>query len=63
MESITNGADDYLVDSLSFKLPSGASYVTDRKSVTFWATGSNSYTPVGGVKLIKFQLNGDDGNW
>jgi hypothetical protein len=63
MESITNGAEDFLIDGLSFKLPPGASYVTERKSSTFWATGSNSYTPIGGVKLIKFQLNGDDGNW
>lgn len=63
MEALTNGTEDFLIDGLSFKLPPGASYVTDRKSSTFWAVGSNSYTPVGGVKLIKFQLNGDDGNW
>ena len=63
MEAITNGAEYFLIDGLSFKLPPGASYVTDRKSSTFWAVGSNSYTPVGGVKLIKFQLSGDDGNW
>lgn len=63
MEAITNGAEDFLIDSLSFRLKSGASYVVDRKSSTFWAVGSNAYTPVGGVKLIKFQLNGDDGNW
>ena len=52
-----------MIDGLSFKLPSGASYVQDRKSSTFWSVGSNSYTPVGGVKLIKFVLNGDDSNW
>jgi hypothetical protein len=63
MESIANSAEDYLVDSLSFKLPLGSSYVTDRKSSTFWAVGSNIYTPVSGVKVVKFQLNGDDGNW
>jgi hypothetical protein len=63
MEAITNSAEDYLIDGLSFKLKPGASYVTDRKSFTFWSIGSNSYTPVGGVELIKFQLNGDDGNW
>ena len=63
MESIANSAEDLLIQGLSFKLPPGASYVLDRKSSTFWAVGSNSYTPVGGVKLIKFQLNGDDGNW
>ena len=63
MESIANSAEDLLINGLSFKLPPGASYVLDRKSSTFWAVGSNAYTPVGGVKLIKFQLNGDDGNW
>ena len=63
MESMTNSTEDYLIDGLSFKLPPGASYVTDRKSSTFWSVGSNAYTPAGGVKLIKFQLNGDDSNW
>ena len=63
MEAITNSAEDYLIDGLSFKLKPGASYVTDRKSSTFWSIGSNAYTPVGGVKLLKFQLNGDDNNW
>jgi len=63
MEAITNSAEDYLIDGLSFKMKPGASYVTDRKSATFWSIGSNAYTPVGGVKLLKFQLNGDDGNW
>ena len=29
MESMTNSAEDYLIDGLSFKLPPGASYVTD----------------------------------
>ena len=63
MEAITNSAEDYLIDGLSFKLKPGASYVVDRKSSTFWSIGSNAYTPVGGVKLLKFQLKGDDGNW
>ena len=63
MESMTNSAEDYLIDGLSFKLPPGASYVTDRKCSTFYSIGSNPYTPDGGVKLLKFQLNGDDGNW
>ena len=63
MDTIVNSAEDVLIDSLSFKLKPAASYVVDRKSSTFWSIGSNAYTPVGGVKLIKFQLNGDDGNW
>jgi len=63
MESMTNSAEDYLIDGLSFKLPPGASYVTDRKSSTFYSICSSVYTPTGGVKMLKFQLNGDDGNW
>ena len=63
MEAITNSSEDLLINSLSFKLPSGASYVQDRKSSTFWSVGSNAYTAVGGVKLIKFQLNGSDSDW
>ena len=63
MESIANSAEDNLIDGLSFKLKPGSSYVMDRKSSTFWAVGSNVYTPVSGVKVVKFQINGDDGNW
>ena len=63
MEAITNGAEDLLIDALSFKLPNGASYVQERKSSTFWATGSNIYKSSDGVKVIRFQLNGDDNNW
>ena len=46
MESITNSAEDYLIDGLSFKLPPGASYVTDRKSSTFWGLLVVMYTQV-----------------
>ena len=63
MEAITNRAEDHLIDGLSIKLRPGASYVTERKSSTFWAVGSNTYNPNGGVKLVKFVLSGDDGNW
>jgi len=63
MEAITNGAEDYLIDGLSFKLPSSASYVTERRKVQYHATGSNIYKPNAGVKLVKFQLNGDDNTW
>ena len=51
MESIANSAEDLLINGLSFRMPPGASYVLDRKSSTFWAVGSNAYTPVGGNKI------------
>jgi len=63
MEAITNGVEDLLIDGLKFKLPNSASYVQERESSTFWATGSNTYKSTEGVKVIRFQLNGDDNNW
>ena len=36
MESMANSVEDYLISGLSFKLDPGASYVTDRKSVSFF---------------------------
>ena len=60
MESCTASAEDALIDGLSFKLGNSASYITDRKSCTFQASGSNIYTGSGsGTKVIKFQLNAD----
>ena len=48
LEATTNAIEDYLIDSISFKLQPGASYVTDRRSVTFHPQGSNIYKPVHG---------------
>ena len=39
MESHAQSVEDNLIDSLSFKLRPGASYVTDRRSVSFFHTG------------------------
>ena len=62
MEAITNSSEDYLIDGLSFKLPPGSSYVLQRKSVTYWASGSNTYTP-NGTKVVRFQISGEDNCW
>ena len=58
MESHAQSVEDNLIDSLSFKLRLGASYVTDRRSVSFFTQGGNDYQP-NGVKVIKIMLNGD----
>jgi len=63
MESISNGVEDQLIEGLSFKLPPGSSYITDRRKCTFWASGSNVYKPESGTKVLRFLLNGDDGTW
>ena len=59
MESITNNAEDLLVDSLSFKLPGSGQYVTDRRSVTFHTEGSNVYSSRNGTRVMKFRINGE----
>ena len=62
MENLTNSAEEVLIDSLSFKLPSSGQYVQDRRSCTFHTEGSNSYSAVSGTKVIRFRLAGD-GSW
>ena len=62
MENLTNSAEEVLIDSLSFKLPSSGQYVQDRRSVTFHTEGSNSYSASAGTKVIRFRLAGD-GSW
>ena len=59
----TFAPEDILVDNLSFKMSKGASYVTDRRSVTFWPSGSNIYKPSSGNRVLKYTLNGEDNSW
>ena len=59
VESMANSVEDYLIDGLSFKMKGGASYITDRRSVTYHPAGSNIYRPNGGTKLIKINITGD----
>ena len=61
VEAIANGVEDKLIDGLSFKMNPGASYVVDRRSVTYHPQGSNIYKPTSGTKLIRILLTGD--NW
>jgi hypothetical protein len=58
MEAHAQSVEDNLINSLSFKLRPGASYVTNRRSVTYWPQGGNDYSP-SGVKVIKIGSHGD----
>ena len=58
MEATAQSVEDYLIDSLLFKLKPGASYITNRRSVTYFPVGGNQYS-VAGVKVIKILLSGD----
>ena len=56
VEAHAQSVDDYLIEGLSFKLGAGASYVTNRRSVSFFPSGSDTYSPASGVKVIKIKL-------
>ena len=58
MEHHAQSVDDALIGGLSYKLKPGASYVTNRRSVSYFASGGNTYSP-NGVKVMKFNLPGD----
>ena len=60
MEHHAQSIDDALIGGLSYKLKPGASYVTNRRSVSYFASGGNTYSP-NGVKVMKFNLTG--GQW
>ena len=55
MEHHVQSIDDAFIGGLSYKLKAGASYVSDRRSVTFFASGGNQYSP-SGVKVFKFNI-------
>ena len=59
VDSMANSVEDYLIDGLSFKLQPGASYVIDRRSVNYYAAGSNVYTSNYGARVIRINLTGD----
>ena len=55
--------EDILIDNLSFKLNKGSSYITDRRSVSFWPSGSNIYKLSSGNRVSKLSLNGEENSW
>ena len=50
--------NDALIGGLSYKLKPGASYATNRRSVSYLAQGGNRYSP-NGVKVVNIDLTGD----
>ena len=60
MEVDSSSVEDQLIDGLSFKLSAGSSYITDRKSVISFPSGSNDYTSTSGTRILWFLVDGDD---
>ena len=59
VDSMANSAEDYLIECFQFKVPPGASYVTDRRTMSYFTAGSNIYTSGSGTKVIRINLTGD----
>ena len=57
METTLSATEDQLVDSLSFRLPSTANYITSRDDVTFYPANGNEFSPTG-VKILRFMITG-----
>ncbi len=49
-----------MVNSLNFGLPETAQYVTSRRLVDYFPSGSNVYAITAGNKNIRFLISGDD---
>ena len=56
-EHYINSVEDYLIEGLQFKLPSGGSYVSSRKQCSFYPSGSAFYSSANGTKLIRINLS------
>jgi hypothetical protein len=59
MEHHLNSTEDALIESLSFKLPNSANFITDKRSVSFYPSNGNEFSPQG-VKILRFMLTGTD---
>ena len=55
MEHHAQSIDDALIGALSYKLKAGASYVSNRRKCTYFASGGNPYSS-SGVKVCKFNI-------
>ena len=60
MDNIIAESSDVMVNSLNFGLPETAQYVTSRRLVNYFPSGSNIYAPNAGNKQIRFLISGDD---
>ena len=60
MDLVVSGTDDSLVEQLSFKLPSTASYANERRLVSAFPSGASQFSP-DGVRVARFVITGE--NW
>ena len=63
MDNIVGEANDTMINSLNFGLPETAQYITDRRHVNYFPSGSNVYNPNAGNKNIRFYISGEDNTY
>ena len=62
MDNIVAESNDQMINQLNFGLPETSQYITNRRFVNFFPSGSNIYSNVGGNSNIKFNISTDDNN-
>ena len=60
MDNIISESSDVMVNSLNFGLPETAQYVTNRRLVNYFSSGSNVYASNAGNKQMRWLISGDD---
>ena len=63
MDNIVAESSDVMINSLNFGLPETSQYITNRRFVNFFPSGSNVYNPNAGNKNIRFNISADDNNY
>ena len=59
MDNIVAESEDIMINNLIFGLPQTSQYITDRRFVNYFPSGSNVYAPNAGNKNIRFYISGD----
>ena len=59
MDNIISENSDIMINQLNFGLPETSQYITDRRFVNYFPSGSNVYAPNAGNKNIRFYISGD----
>ena len=63
MDNVISEANDVMVNQLNFGLPETSQYITDRRFVNYFPSGSNVYAPNAGNKNIRFYISGDSNQY
>ena len=63
MDNIIAESETTMINSLNFGLPETAQYITDRRHVNYFPSGSNVYNPNAGSKNIRFHISGEDNTY